>query len=105
MIPEESNKDLPVTVQGDDDDVDTIPYTPGDSEDEQFNTAINDTSEDLMLVMGKALTTTFVSANVRIPTEKVGVYKLLINSKSSLIIFHQNIRKKHLNRYMRYYKC
>ena len=47
MIPEESDKDLPVTVQGDDDEVDTIPYAPGESEDEQFNMAIDDTSEVL----------------------------------------------------------
>ena len=33
-IPEESNKDLPVTMQGDGDDVDTIPYVQGDSEEE-----------------------------------------------------------------------
>ena len=57
MIPEESEEDPPVTVQGDDDKVDTIPYTPEDSEDEQFNTAINDTSEDPVIVMGKPLTT------------------------------------------------
>ena len=72
MIPEESDEDLPVTAKGDGDEVDTIPYIPGDSEDEQFNTAINDTSDDLMIVMGKPLTTAFVSSNVRIPTEKVG---------------------------------
>ena len=72
MIPEESEEDPPVPAQGDGDEVDTIPYAPGDSEDEQFNTAINDTSEDPMIVMGKPLTTAFVSANVRIPTEKVG---------------------------------
>ena len=69
MIPEESNEDLLVTVQ---DDGDTIPYIQGDSEDEQFNTAIDDTSDDLMIVMGKPLTTAFVSANVCIPTEQVG---------------------------------
>ena len=72
MIPEESDKDLPATVQGNGDEVDTIPYIPGDSEDEQFNTAINDTSDDPMIVMGKPLTTAFVSSNVHIPTEKVG---------------------------------
>ena len=72
MIPEESDEDLPVTAQGDGDKVDTIPYAPGDFEDEQFNTAIDDTSKDLMIVMGKPLTTAFVSANVHIPTEKVG---------------------------------
>ena len=62
MIPEES----------DGDEVDTILYVPGDSEDEQFNTAIDDTSEDLMIVMGKPLTPAFVSTNVHVPTEKVG---------------------------------
>ena len=72
MIPEESDEDLPVTVQGDDDKVDTILYAPGDSEDEQFNMAIDDTSEDQMIVIGKPFTTAFVSANVRIPIEKVG---------------------------------
>ena len=71
-IPEESDKDFPVMVQGDGNDGDTIPYIQGDSEDEQFNTAIDDTSDNLMIVMGKPLTTTFVSANVRIPTEQVG---------------------------------
>ena len=71
-IPEESDEDFPVTVQGDGDDGDTIPYIQGDSEDEQFNTAIDDTSDDLMIVMGKPLTTAFVSANVCIPTEQVG---------------------------------
>ena len=72
MIPEESNEDLTVTAQGDRDDGDTILYVQGDSEDEQFNTAIDDTSNDPMIVMGKPLTTAFVSANVRIPTKKVG---------------------------------
>ena len=72
MIPEESDEDLLVTVKGDGDEVDTIPYVPGDLEDEQFNTAIDDTSDDPMIVMGKPLTTAFVSSNVCVPTEKVG---------------------------------
>ena len=71
-IPEESDEDLPVMVQGDGDDGDTILYIQGDSEDEQFNTAIDDTSNDPMIVMGKPLTTAFVSVNVCIPTEQVG---------------------------------
>ena len=103
MIPEESDEDLPVTAQGDGDEVDTILYAPGDSEDEQFNTAIDDTSEDPMIVMGKPLTTAFVSANVCIPTEKVGC--LQVTNQLREFIFHQNLRKKLLNRYMRYYKC
>ena len=71
-IPEESDKDLLVTTQGNGDDVDTIPYIQGDSEEEQFNTAIDDTSNDPMIIMGKPLSTAFVSVNVHIPTEKVG---------------------------------
>ena len=104
-IPEESDDDLPITVQGEGDEGHTIPYVQGDSEDEQFNTAIDDTSDDPMIVMGKPLTTTFVSANVHIPTEQVGVYKLLIDSETSLVISHQNLRRKLSNRYTRYCKC
>ena len=76
MIPEESDEDLPVTVQGNGDKVDTIPYIPGDSEDEQFNTAIDDTSDNPMIVIDKPLTTAFVSSNVRVPTEKVGCLQI-----------------------------
>ena len=47
-------------MQGDGDEVNTIPYIPGDSEDEQFDTAIDDTSDDSMIVMGKPLTTAFL---------------------------------------------
>ena len=83
-IPEESDEDIPFIVQDNDDQVDTIPYTPGDSEDEQFNTAIDDTSEDPMIVMGKPLTTTFVSANVHIPTEKVGCLQVTNQLKEFL---------------------
>ena len=72
MIPEESDEDLLVAAQGDGDEVETMLYIPGDSEDEQFNTAIDDTSNNPMIVMGKPLTTAFVSVNVRIPTEKIG---------------------------------
>ena len=53
MIPEESDKDFPVTTQGDSDEGDTIPYIQGDSKEEQFNTAIDDTSDNPMIVMGK----------------------------------------------------
>ena len=74
MIPEESDEDLPVTVKGIGDEVGTILYVPGDWEDKQFNTAIDDTSDNPVIVMGKPLTTAFVSSNVRIPTEKVGFF-------------------------------
>ena len=94
MIPEESDEDLPVMAQGDSDKVDTIPYVPGDSEDEQFNMAINDTSEDLMIVMGKPLTTTFVSANVHIPTEKVGCLQVTNQLREFLNHFPPESREK-----------
>ena len=45
-IPEESDEDLLVTAQGNGDEGDTISYVQGDLEDEQFNTAIDDTSND-----------------------------------------------------------
>ena len=94
MIPEESDKDLPVTAQGDDDEVDTIPYTPGDSEDKQFNMAIDDTSKDPMIVMGKPLTTAFVSANVCIPTEKVGCLQATNQLKEFLNHFPPESKEK-----------
>ena len=53
-------------------DQDTVLFTPDESEEEPFNTAIDDTSEDPTIVMGKPVTTAFVSDDVRIPTEKVG---------------------------------
>ena len=94
MILEESDEDLPVTAQGNDDEVDTIPYTPGDSEDEQFNTTIDDTFEDPMIVMGKPLTTAFVSANVCIPTEKVGCLQVTNQLKEFLNHFPPESREK-----------
>ena len=51
---------------------DTVVFTPDESKEEPFNTAIDDTSYDPTIVMGKPVTTTFVSDDVRIPTEKVG---------------------------------
>ena len=93
-IPEESDEDLPVTVQGDGDEVDTIPYVPGDSEDELFNTAIDDTSKDLTIVMGKPLTTTFVSANVHVPTEKIGCLQVTNQLREFLNHFPPESREK-----------
>ena len=51
---------------------DTVVFMPDESEEEPFNTAIDDTSEDPTIVMGKPVTTAFVSDDVYIPTEKVG---------------------------------
>ena len=94
MIPEGSDEDLPVTVQGDSDEVDTIPYVPGDSEDEQFNTAIDDTSDDLMIVTGKPLTTAFVSSNVHVPTKKVGCLQVTNQLREFLNHFPPESKEK-----------
>ena len=93
-IPEERDEDLPVTMQGDGDDGDTIPYVQGDSEEEQFNTAIDATSDDLMIVMGKPLTTIFVSANAHIPTEKVGCLQVTNQLREFLIHFPPESKEK-----------
>ena len=93
-IPEESDEDLPVTAKGDGDEVDTIPYIPGDLEDEQFNTAIDDISDDPMIVMGKPLTTAFVSSNVHIPTEKVGCLQVTNQLREFLNHFPPESKEK-----------
>ena len=70
-IPEE--EDEPQTEEKQDIvDQDTVVFTPDESEEEPFNTAIDDTSDDPPIVMGKPVTTAFVSDDVHIPTEKVG---------------------------------
>ena len=94
MIPEESDEDFPVTTQGDSDDGDTILYIPGDSNEEQFNTAIDDTSDDPMIIMGKPLTTTFVSVNICIPTEKVGSLQVTNQLREFLIHFPPDSKEK-----------
>ena len=93
-IPEESDEDLLITMQGDGDDADTIPYIQGDLEEEQFNTAIDDTSNDPMIVMGKPLTTAFVSVNVHIPTEKVGCLQVTNQLREFLIHFPPESKEK-----------
>ena len=71
-IPEENEKEPPMTAQDDVNEADTIPYTPEESHEEQFNMAIDDTSKDPTIIMGKLFTTAFVSVDICIPTKKVG---------------------------------
>ena len=94
MIPEESDEDFQVMMQGDGDDRDTILYIQEDSEEEQFNTAIDDTSDDPMIIMGKPLTTAFVSANVCIPTEQVGCLQVTNQLTEFLIHFPPDSKEK-----------
>ena len=71
-IPEEEEGDPQIEERQDVDDQDTVMFTPDESEEEPFNTAIDDTSEDPTIVMGKPVTSAFVSDDICIPTEKVG---------------------------------
>ena len=83
-IPEENDKNPLMTAQEDVDEIDMIVYTQEESDDEPFNMAIDDTSEDPTIVMGKLVTTAFVSADVRIPTEKVGCLQVTSQLKEFL---------------------
>ena len=88
MIPEEDEEeeDPQIAVKQEVDDFDTIAYNPEESEEEPFNTAIDDTSKDPTIVMGKPVTTAFISDNVHIPTEKVGC--LQVTSKLQEFLNH-----------------
>ena len=72
ILEEEEDEDPQMAAKQDVDDLDMIAYNPEELEEEPFNTAIDDTSEDPTIVMGKLVTTAFVSDDIRIPTEKVG---------------------------------
>ena len=52
-------------------------FTPDESEEEPLNMAIDDTSDDPTIVMGKLVTTAFISDDVCIPTEKVGCLQVI----------------------------
>ena len=71
-ILEEEDEDPQMAAKQDIDDLDMIAYNPEELEEEPFNTAIDATSEDPTIVMGKPVTTAFISDDVHIPTEKVG---------------------------------
>ena len=71
-IPEEEEEESQTNEQPDAADQNTVVFTPDESEEEPFNTTIDDTSDDPTIVMGKPVTTAFISDDVCIPTEKVG---------------------------------
>ena len=86
IIPEEE-EDLQMAEKQDVDDPDTLAYTPDESEEEPFNTAIDDISEDPTIVMDKPITTAFISDDVCIPTEKVGCLQVTSHLQEFLIHF------------------
>ena len=71
-IPEEEEEEPQMDEQPDPADQDTLVFTSNESDEEPFNTAIDNTSDDSTIIMGKPVTTAFISDQVRIPTEKVG---------------------------------
>ena len=93
-IPEENDEDLPMIEQDDVDEVDMILYAPEESDDEPFHMAIDDTSEDPTIVMGKLLTTAFISEDVHFPNEKVGCLQVTSQLKEFLNHFPPESREK-----------
>ena len=69
---EDEDEDSQMATKQDIDNSDMIMYDPEESEEEPFNMTVDDTSKDPAIVMGKLVTTAFVSDDVHIPTEKVG---------------------------------
>ena len=93
-IPEEEDEDQQMAEKQDVEELDTLAYTPEESEKEPFNTAIDDTSEDPTIVMGKPLTTAFVSDDVHIPTEKVGCLQVTSQLQELLNHFPPESKEK-----------
>ena len=93
-ILEENDENPLTTAQEDIDEVDTIAYTPEESDDEPFDMAIDDTSEDPTIVMGKPVTTTFVSVDVCVPTEEVGCLQVTSQLKEFLKHYPPESREK-----------
>ena len=73
---------------------DTVVFTPDESKEEPFNTAIDDTSDDPTIVMGKPVTTAFVSDDVHIPTEKVGCFQVTSQLQEFLNHFPPESKEK-----------
>ena len=86
ILEEEEEEDPQMAAKQEIDDFDTIAYNPEESEEEPFNKAIDDTSQDPTIVMGKLVTTAFISNDIRIPTEKVGC--LQVTSKLQEFLNH-----------------
>ena len=94
-IPEEGEEEDPQMAENQEvDDPDTVVYTPDDSAEEPFNTAIDDTSEDPTIVMGKLVTTAFISDDIRIPTKKVGCFQVTSQLQQFLNHFPPESKEK-----------
>ena len=75
-------------------DQDTVVFTPDEPEEEPFNTAIDNTSDDPTIVMGKSITTAFVFDDIHIPTEKVGCLQVTSQLQEFLNHFPPESKEK-----------
>ena len=89
-ILEENDKNPLTMAKGDIDEINTRE----ESDDEPFNMTIDDSSEDPTIVMGKPVTTAFISADVHIPTEKVGCSQVTSQLKEFLKHFPPESKEK-----------
>ena len=64
MIPEEEEEEQKVEEQPDPADQSTLVFNSEESDEEPFNTAIDTTSDDSTITMGKPVTTAFISDQV-----------------------------------------
>ena len=87
------DEDPQMAAKQDTDDLDVIVYDSQESE-EPFNMAIGGTSEDPTIVMGKWVTTAFVSDDVRVPTEKVGCLQVTSQLQEFLNHFPPESKEK-----------
>ena len=94
-IPEGVEDEVPQMAEKQDvDNLDTVAYTSEESVEEPFNMAINNTSEDPTIVMGKPVTTAFISDDVHIPTEKVGCLQVTSQLQEFLNHFPPESKEK-----------
>ena len=91
---EEEDEDPQIAEKQDVDDLDTVVFTPDESKEEPYNMAIDDTSEDPTIVMGKPVTTTFISDDVHVPTEKVGCLQVTSQFQEFLNQFPPESKEK-----------
>ena len=92
IIPEE--EDPQMEEKQDIVEQDTVVFTPDESEEEPFNMAIDDTSDDPTIVMGKPVTTAFISDDICIPTEKVGCLQVTSQLQEFLNHFPPESKEK-----------
>ena len=93
-IPEEEEEDPQMEKRQNIAKQDTEVFTPDESEEEPFNTAIDETSDDPTIVMGKPVTTAFVSDDIHIPTEKVGCLQVTSQLQEFLNHFPPESKEK-----------